>query len=471
MLSRMPITELYYQPTMNRNSYQQARLSRDRRFDGRFFVGVKTTGIFCRNICPAKTPNEENVEYFDCAAQALTQGYRPCLRCRPDSAPQSFAWLGSETTLIRCMQLLKDNPEQSLKAIAVRTGVSDSYLRRLFRQRIGLSPKQYQLSEQLLFAKKLLHESQLSVEQVAVNAGFGSARRLQDNMKKLMQLTPRQIRSLHQAATTDIQVFLSFSPPYNWQQVRDFLALRAAHQVEKVTRDSYARNFRWAGTTGAFEARYNPEACRFDVRIALDDVSKLRLVIANIRRVLDVDLDIQTVEDKLLDTGLPVEQLVPGVRLPGVWSSFEAATRAVLGQQVSVKAAVGQVNLLVQELGDEYQNPLGITELNRLYPQAGQVARASVAFLKMPAARKNSLSSLAAFIDAQPDAAVQDWLTIKGIGPWTIRYVLMRGLSEPDIWLDTDLVIKKQIAKYHLQPALAEPWRSYLTYQLWTLAS
>ncbi|XOV79992.1 MAG: Ada metal-binding domain-containing protein [Aestuariibacter sp.] len=456
---------------MNTGSYQQARLSRDKRFDGRFFVAVKSTGIFCRNICPAKTPKEENVEYFDCAAQALTSGYRPCLRCRPDSAPQSFAWLGAETTLIRTMKLLKEFPEQSLQTIAQRVGVSDSYLRRMFRQRIGISPKQYQLSEQLLFAKKLLHESQLTIEQVAANAGFGSARRLQENLKKMMNLTPSQIRSERQVLHPFIQVYLSFTPPYNWQQVRDFLALRAARGIELVTEDGYARNFAWAGTQGAFKALYEHNESRFKVHIALEDVAKLRAVIANIRRVLDVDLDIHRVQAKLLETGLAESQMVTGVRLPGVWSQFEAVTRAVLGQQVSIKAAINQVNNLVAHIGQHYNNPLGLAELNRQFPQPQEIADGPVDFLKMPGARKTALQQLAQYIAAHPSNPPEDWLAVKGIGPWTIDYAKMRGLSDPDIWLGGDLVIKKQIQQYALQEQQAAPWRSYLTYQLWTLAS
>lgn len=456
---------------MNSTIYQQARMSRDKRFDGRFFVAVKSTGIFCRNICPAKTPKEENVEYFECASLALNSGYRPCLRCRPDSAPQSFAWLGSETTLIRAMQLLRDYPEQSLQQIAERTGVSDSYLRRLFRQHIGISPKQYQLGEQLLFAKKLLHESHLPIEQVAQTAGFGSARRLQENLKQMMALTPSQIRSEKQVVHPFLTMYLSYTPPYNWEQVRDFLALRAAISVERVTEQSYARNFLWNGTRGAFCAVHEPEEQRFNVQIAIEDLSQLRAVIANIRRILDIDLDIQTVEKHLLKTGLPKKALISGVRIPGVWSVFESVVRAVLGQQVSIKAAVNQVNRLVEQLGIPYHNPLAIEGLTRLFPEAEYLLDASFEFLRMPEARKVALKTLVDYIAENPDAPLEEWLNIKGIGPWTINYARMRGLSEPDIWLSSDLVIKKQIQQFNLQDDQAVPWRSYLTYQLWTLSA
>lgn len=452
------------------DTFQQARLSRDRRFDGRFFVAVKSTGIFCRNICPAKTPKEENVEYFDCAAQAVTNGYRPCLRCRPDSAPQSYAWLGAETTLIRAMRILKEFPEQSLQEISNRLGVSDRYLRKLFQERLGLSPKQYQISEQLMFAKKLLHESQLPVEQIAASVGFGSARRLQDNLKQTMQLTPSQIRSSNQEATSHIRIYLSVTPPYNWQQVRDFWRLRAAKRVEQVTDNSYARNFLWEGVKGCFIATYQENAHRFEVQIALDNVARLRSVVANIRRILDVDTDIQTVEARLLDTHLPESALISGVRLPGVFTLFEAATRAVLGQQVSVKAAINHVNQLVDSLGVDFINPLGVHDLDKQFPEPHLVAKSDLAFFRMPGARKQALVNLAKFVTENPESPPDEWLPLKGIGPWTINYAKMRGLSDPDIWLGTDLVIKKQIEKFDLATEKATPWRSYLTFQLWTHA-
>lgn len=450
---------------MNSQTWQQARLSRDRRFDGRFFVAVKTTGIFCRNICPANLPKEENVEYYTHAAQALEKGYRPCLRCRPDSAPSSYAWLGVETTVVRAMKLLRDFPESGLEDIAQRLGISDSYLRKLFREHLGVSPKQFQLTEQLLFAKKLLHETHLSVEQVATTAGFQSARRLQQNLKDTMQLTPTQIRQQQSQQDKQLHLYLSYTPDYYWRQVRDFWQIRAVHGMETVTEDSYARSFNWQGDRGYFCAQIEPERFRFKVTLSLQNYQNLRFVLRNIKRVLDLDTDYSVVKAGLLKTGLRVEQLTPGIRIPGVWCLFEAGCRAVLGQQVSVKAAVNKVAQLTDELGETISAE---HQLTRLFPSAEAVAKSDLGFLKMPEARKRALLSLAQYIHEHPeDNNPDNWLDIKGIGPWTVAYAKMRGQSEPDIWLGTDLVIKKQIEQFSLNTDVAAPWRSYLTFQLW----
>lgn len=450
---------------MREQQWQQARLSRDRRFDGRFFVAVKTTGIFCRNVCPANLPKEQNVEYYTHAAQALNQGYRPCLRCRPDSAPQSYAWLGVETTVVRAMCLLRENYQAGLETIAERLGISDGYLRKLFRQHLGVSPKQFQLTEQLLFAKKLLHETQLSVEQVAISAGFQSARRLQQNMQQTMNLTPSQIRNQRTIKEHPMQLSLSFSPEYCWQQIRDFWQIRAVAGVEKVTESSYERTFQWDGDSGHFKVEIEPEKYRFQVQISMQNYANLHAVLNNIKRILDLETDYAVVRAGLLQTGLGEAQLTPGIRIPGVWSVFEAGCRAVLGQQVSVKAAVNKVAQLTEHLG---QTIAVDSECSRLFPTPKAVAQSDLDFLRMPQARKNALRELARFIDEQgEDASPERWLDIKGIGPWTVAYARMRGLSEPDIWLGTDLVIKNQIKQYSLDTDAAAPWRSYLTFQLW----
>ena len=462
----------------NRREWQQARLSRDRRFDGRFFVAVKTTRIFCRNICPANLPKEENVEYYELATQALHKGFRPCLRCRPDSAPHSYAWMGAETTLARAMQLLReeafnDSPDTSLSFIAERLGISDGYLRKLFRERLGVSPKQYQLTEQLLFAKKLLHETLLPIEQVALSAGFQSARRLQHHLKKALKLTPTQIRKQRGSQSESLQLYLSYRPPYCWQQVRDFWAVRAIDAVEQVTENSYARNFFWQGTRGYFCAEIEPDNYRFRVALTLDSYQNLRAVLDNIRRILDLETDYSVIQQGLLNTGLSQSQLTQGLRIPGVWSLFEAGCRAVLGQQVSVKAAVNKVGQLTEALGEEadWQTSTDTAELNKLFPTPASVAQSDLEFLKMPQTRRNALKALAQYVaEHGEEVTPEHWLDIKGIGPWTVAYAKMRGLSEPDVWLGTDLVIKNQIKHFDLDTEQAMPWRSYLTFQLWDFA-
>jgi AraC family transcriptional regulator, regulatory protein of adaptative response / DNA-3-methyladenine glycosylase II len=443
--------------------FRQARLSRDPRFDGSFFVAVKTTKIFCRPICPANPPLEKNVEYFQLAQQAMQQGYRPCLRCHPDSAPTSNLWQGTDTTVKRASHLLHAHHELSVTEIANKLGIGERYLRDLFKRQLGISPKQFQLFDQLLFAKQLLHHSNLSVEQVAQSCGFSSARRLQIQLKKLTGLSPAQIRSRQNKVEQQICVSLPYRRPFAWQALRDFLAKRAIAGVEQIEADSYSRYVQCNGQVAWFKATIHEQEGCFKIVITLDDVTQLAKLLRNITRVLDLNADIQQINENLLASGLAKHQLVPGLRVPGVWDVFEAGCRAILGQQVSVTAAINLVTQLTQGLSVD--SSLGLT-----FPTPQRVAQSDLTFLRIPQSRRQSLHALAVWCWEHPDASVDDWLAIKGIGPWTISYTKLRGLSAPDEWLNTDLVIKKQLEQYQINPELAAPWRSYLTLQLWNLA-
>lgn len=453
--------------------YETARKARDPRFDGQFFVAVKSTGIFCRSVCPAPLPKEQNVEYFTLAPVAMQAGYRPCLRCRPDSAPGSFAWKGVDTTVERSVKLFKQFPELSLQQISEKLGVSDRYLRALFSRKLGISPKKYRLYEQLLFAKQLLHDSKLSVEQIAQACGFSSARRLQDNLSGTLNLTPSQIRkqsydtttSRSDAAYQTIHMRLAYRPPYCWEHLREFLAIRAIKGVESVGQQSYARWFRWQHTTGWFEVRHRPSRGAFDLTLKLVDLSLIQPIVAQIRRILDLDADPNVIANCLEQAGLPSELQLAGLRLPGIWSSFEAGCRAILGQQVSVKAAINLVTQLTTELGEQCSE-------GRCFPTPQAVAQSQLEFLRMPSSRRTALIAFAQFISDNGETAdLNDWLSIKGVGIWTIAYAKMRGQSDPDVFLNTDLVIRKQMAKLAIskfEPERAAPWRSYLTFQLWS---
>jgi AraC family transcriptional regulator of adaptative response / DNA-3-methyladenine glycosylase II len=442
--------------------YQQARLSRDARFDGQFFIAVRTTRIFCRPICPANSPKEENVEYFPMAQQAMQAGYRPCLRCRPDSAPKSFAWKGVDTTVERGQKLLSQHMDITVQQVADKLGVTDRYFRQLFQRNLGLSPKQYQLFEQLLFAKQLLYRGSMSIDDVALACGFASTRRLQDNLKRVTGLTPKQMKSSNTVKRQTIQVELAFRPPYNWQHMRSFLQVRANPKVEQITAESYARTFTIEGANGWFCARYVAAKQHFSVTIELEAVSMLKNVLQNIRRILDLDADIRIIHQQLETCGIDREDLVEGLRIPGVWDVFEAGCRAILGQQISVTAAINLVAQITQQLGQNIAQ-------RRYFPSPEAISNSDLSFLKIPQSRRTTLRTFGAFY-AQPEAQdPENWLELKGIGPWTVSYAKMRGLSVPDIWLDTDLVIKKQLEKHQINADQARPWRSYLTLQLWSM--
>ena len=446
--------------------YQQARLARDPRFDGTFFIAVKTTHIFCRPICPATAALEKNVEYFQLAQQAMLAGYRPCLRCRPDSAPHSYAWQGVNTTVHRAMRLLRQNRELNIQQIATKLGITARYFRQLFQQHLGLSPKQYQLFDKVLFAKQLLHESNLPIAHIAHATGFASARRLQHNFKKVTGFTPQQIKQSKNKQGELISLRLAFRPPFNWEYMQSFFALRVIQGVENITENCYSRSFITGTDKGWFSVSPVKNKHYLKVEISLPNIEKLTTILTNIERMFDLNADTNTIQTQLLRCGIPKDTMVTGLRIPGVWDKFEAGCRAILGQQISVKAAIRLLSQLTQELG--------ATEGNKVYfPTPEAIANSDLNFLKIPYSRKQTLRLLAhhnVHSSDSSDSSVDDWLCIKGIGPWTVAYAKMRGQSSPDIWLNTDLIVKKQLAKLTIDAELARPWRSYLTLQLWSMA-
>ena len=456
---------------LNTTQCHQARLSRDARFDGLFFVAVKTTGIYCRPICPAPPAKEQNVKYYEYAWQAQTQGFRPCYRCRPDASPGSAAWRGTHSSVSRAMGLIDDGvlDEQSMPELAERLGVSDRYLRKLFQQHIGLSPQQYAQLKRCDFAKQLIQNSQLSITDTALASGFGSVRQFNDVFKKYAGQTPSALRKeqKNKPASNAIELPVFYRPPYNWQQFQRFLSRRFLLGLEWVNDTSYGRSFTWDGSEhlsyGKFTAHHRPEKNGFLLNLEIDRLEDLRPVIANIRRLLDLDANTQLIEQQL-NKAAPKLQLCKGLRLPGTWDSFEAGIRAILGQQISVQAAKQHMETLLQHYGQTVNGQV-------YFPTAKSLANASLEEFKMPGARKQCLRDFSSYYCGQAPWSLdtQDWAAIKGIGPWTINYASLRGQSQPDILLDGDLGVKKALDKFgiHIDCDAAGPWRSYLTLQLW----
>ncbi len=450
---------------LNPNICQKARLSRDPRFDGRFFTAVKTTGIYCRTICPVPPPKEENVQYFETAIECAQAGFRPCLRCRPDSAPGSPAWLGINTTLSRAIKLINEGALQgsSLVVLAQRLGISDSYLRQLFTKHLGVSPKTYALYQQCLFAKQLLHQTSLPINQVALASGFGSVRRFNDCFKAQLKLTPSSMRKTP-TSSNNLQIKLSYRPPFDWPSMQDTLSQRAIEKMEWCDENSYGRTFHWHASQGTFTAHHIADKNLFNVSIEIDDIKQLQSVINNIKRILDLDVDMQAVEHDLNKCKMLNFPISNGLRLPGIWSMFEAGIRAILGQQVSIAAARNLVRTLVSSLGQ----PTNSGKL--LFPNPKEIANSELNFLRIPNARKQTLRNLAQhYLDSDEPNDAKQWLALKGIGPWTIAYAQMRGLSHPDIFLAGDLGIKKALTDTTnlFDASQASPWQSYLTFQLW----
>ncbi|MEZ8278803.1 AlkA N-terminal domain-containing protein [Vibrio splendidus] len=451
---------IHHNSTLTSEQCHLARYARDARFDGMFFTAVKTTGIFCRPICPASPPKEENVEYFSHQAQALKAGYRPCLRCRPDSAPFSPAWKGVETTFLRALQLIDHGAlnSGSIVDLATRLGISDRYLRTLFDNYIGVSPKQYSLYSQLMFAKQLLHTSSMSITDVGFASGFNSTRRFNDAFLKELQLSPSQIRRTKLSENLSNHIQLVFHGPLDWKHLLGFYRRRMIEGAEDVGEDYYKRTVKVNGSKGWFKATLAKEN-RLDIEFELDDINQLRSLIANIRRMFDLDVDIAKVEAffTTIDPNLVAKS---GIRIPGVWSAWEAGVRAILGQQVSVTAAIGQLNLLVREISDAHEKVY--------FPTPKQIAEADVSFLRMPGSRKETLKRFAEYMVDNEAEHPSKWIELKGIGPWTIQYALLRGLSEPNHLLVGDLVVKKFIEhRLAINTESVSPWGSYATFHCW----
>lgn len=465
---------------LNSEICQKARLSRDPRFDGKFFTAVKTTGIYCRTICPAYPPKEENVVYFSTAIECANAGFRPCLRCRPDSAPDSPAWKGVNTTLDRAVKLINEGALQDgpLPLLAERLGISDRYLRQLFKKHFGISPKSYALYQQCLFAKQLLHQTNLPITQVALASGFDSVRRFNDCFQSQLKLTPSQMRKSGGTQSNALQLKLYYRPPFDWSLMSNIFMARAIPTLEWVDEHSYGRTFDWFGCVGNFTAQHIEDKNMFDVTIELDDVKYLKAIINNIKRILDLNVDMQAVEHDLQQCFTGNFPIKTGVRVPGIWNMFEAGIRAILGQQISVVAARNLVSILVADLGRSVGD-------KKLFPSPESIASSELNFLKIPKSRKQTLRNLAQhYLDHEAPDKPEPWLKLKGIGPWTVDYAQLRGLSDPDIFLGTDLGVLKAIGKATAQSVentatqsqstsdfnseQASPWRSYLTFQLWS---
>ncbi len=458
-------------PALDIDACRKARLARDARFDGLFFVGVKTTGIYCRPICPATSPKETNVRYFTSAVEAANAGLRPCLRCRPDSAPQSPAWNGNATTFLRAKRLIDEGALQdhSLEQLCDRLGVSTRYLRQLFQSHLGASPKQYALYQQCLFAKQLRHQSSKRVHDIALASGFNSIRRFNDCFKKLIGLTPTNIRRNIEIAKDELHLQLAYRPPLHWQAMHQFLQKRAIERLEWVTETAYGRTISTQHGQGWFEVAPAQNQNTLAVRVQLDDWRDLYPTVKNLRRIFDLDADTLVIEESLRAATGSTFSMTPGLRLPGIWDPFETGIRAILGQQVSVKAAQNLVIRLVHHLGETTDNG------RYLFPKPASIVRSELSFLPMPSKRKQTLKLFADWWkrQTQPINSYQDWerslLALPGIGPWTLDYLKLRGLSDPDIWLGGDLGIKNAIKQQNgvIEPEKAKPFRSYLTFQLW----
>ncbi|HET9795300.1 MAG TPA: AlkA N-terminal domain-containing protein [Thermoanaerobaculia bacterium] len=467
----------------------RALAARDARFDGRFFTGVTTTGIYCRPVCPAKTPHRENVRFFPCAAAAEKEGFRACRRCRPDAAPGTPAWAGTSATVARALRLISDGilDERPVEALSGRLGVGERHLRRLFRHELGASPAEIAATRRIHFARRLLRETELPVADVAFSAGFGSIRRFNEAFREAFDCTPGVYRRTSEdrpAADRDLTLRLPYQPPYRWGDLARFLSARAIPGVESFENGVYRRSFTDGEFAGALEIRPARRDDALELRVPSVGASELLAISARARRLFDVDADVATIaRDLARDRELaPDVRRAPGIRVPGCWDPFEIAVRAVLGQQVTISAATTLVGRLVRALGRPLAVPAGA--VTHLFPRPADVAGADLGGIGVPGRRAAALRALAgAFargeIDALAargvDAFVEGLTRIPGIGPWTAHYVAMRALSEPDAFPAGDLWLRRLVvpgstlseAAVEERSAAWRPWRAYAAFYLW----
>lgn len=477
---------------LDHDAHYRAILIRDRRFDGRLFVCVKTTGIYCRPICPARTPKSENILFVQTAAAAQEAGFRPCLRCRPETAPDLGAWRGASNTVSRALALIELGAldQGDLEALANRVGVGERQLRRLFRQHLGASPVAVAQTRRVLLAKQLIHETRLPMTEIALAAGFGSLRRFNEVFLALYQRSPSALRRSRQedlsaGSQGEITLQLRYRAPYDWPAMLGFLKLRAISGVETVRGDVYARTIGFGALQGTVSVRPGQgDALEATVRFA--DLCALPNIIARLRRVFDLSAEPDAIGRHLAqDPALaPLVAQRPGLRLPGAWDGFELAIRAVLGQQITVPAAVHLASKLVARHGQPLTSPE--PGLTHMFPEPALLAQTDLSDLGLPRSRAKTLSAVAAAVISDPDlfcaghsleSAVARLRALPGIGDWTAQYIAMRQLREPDAFPAADVGLMRAMADEDGQrpdaAALLEraqawrPWRAYGAQHLW----
>jgi len=486
--------------------------ARDARFDGNFFTGVTSTGIYCRPVCRVRTPKRENCRFFAQAAQAELAGFRPCLRCRPELAPgqggpganaKLAAWSMQDAGNILAQQAarlmdglhLANDQLLNMTSLALRLGISDRHLRRIFVTQFGMSPLQYLQTRRLLCAKQLLTDTELSVTQVATLSGFASVRRFNTVFASQYKLNPTELRQHRKRASpgngsqgTEVQ--LAYRPPYDAQAMLQFFDRRSLTGIEVVSPlapyPSLAATLRIQQGShthcGWLLARFDTARCRVLLTVSDSLADALPAVLAQVRTLLDLDADPQAIND-VLQASFP---LADGLRLPGALDGFELAVRAVLGQQVSVSAARTLCQRLVAAFGEPIATP--VPGLNRLFPSPQRLTDVSgdaLGQLGIVRQRQRAILALAQAVSRKqlaldPAADLPSTLAalqaLPGIGDWTAQYIAMRALAWPDAFPAGDVALHKALGLQGMaQPAQAalaashawQPWRSYAVIRAW----
>jgi AraC family transcriptional regulator of adaptative response / DNA-3-methyladenine glycosylase II len=464
----------------------QALRARDPRFDGRFFVGVSSTRIYCRPICTVKPPQHKNCTFYPSAAAAEVAGYRPCMRCRPELAPGNASVDATARLAYSAAGLIEDGllNEASIEQLAARLGVTDRHLRRVFQSELGVSPVEYAQTHRLLLAKRLLTDTPLSITGVAMASGFGSLRRFNALFRSRYRLSPSDLRKrLTSTSVPEMLTFqLGYRPPLDWSRLLEFLSKRSIEGVEHIEGSRYLRTVRivqadrqHTGWIAVSPARRKPT---IEVQMSASLVGAIPSVLSRVKRIFDLACNPAEISAALGE--LAVTR--PGLRLPGAFDGFEVAVRAVVGQQITVKAARTLVGRFAACFGESIRTP--DAKLGTLFPSAAQVAQVSysdIAANGILAARSKTIIALARAIAEgtlvlEPGADVEQTIStlrnVSGVGEWTAQYIAMRALSWPNAFPHTDYGVLKAMGEKNPRVALEraaewQPWRAYAVIHLW----
>jgi AraC family transcriptional regulator, regulatory protein of adaptative response / DNA-3-methyladenine glycosylase II len=440
--------------------------ARDPRSDGRFYVGVKTTGIYCRPVCPAK-PKIQNVNFYKSKAEAENAGFRPCLRCRPDLSPLSPQWGGAAAVIPRALRLIENNV--ALNSVAEKLGLSERHLRRLFHEHVGASPVEVLISTRLHLARQLLSQTSLSVLDIAEASGFGSLRRFNEAFSNTYKKSPRDFRQelkFEKKPEGALKLELHYSPPYDWNHILTFFKRHKVAGCELVNEKSYSRVFKTSTGVHYFTIQPSVKPNTLDLKLSAS-LAELRSHIEIIKRQFDLSHNPHHVDFKFKE--------IQKVRVPGCFSAFETAVTIVLGQLVSTEQAQKNVKKLVQQYGEVLEKPAQ-EGLTHLFPTAQTLQVASFENMGVTRARAHAIRELARMhlsgelnLSSTCDLAEtrQTLLSIKGIGPWTVEMIALRCLNDTDAFPAKDLIVARALEKFKIKAEECSPWRAYLALAIW----
>ncbi|QEW00731.1 DNA-3-methyladenine glycosylase 2 family protein [Microbacterium caowuchunii] len=475
-------------PAMTFDERYRAIHARDVRFDGHFVTAVRTTGIYCRPSCPARTPLPANVTFFATSAAAHEAGYRACKRCLPEAAPGSPLWDLRRDVTGRAMRLIADGvvEREGVPGLARRLGYSSRHLTRVLTAELGAGPLALARAHRAHTARMLLIGTDMPAADVAFSAGFASVRQFNETVREVFGMPPLALRARrrgeHAAAPGAIDLVLAHRTPIDLDGIFAWMQARAIAGVEVATPDSFARTLRLAGGVARFEIRREQGALRLHAR--LTHLSDLPQLVARVRRLFDLDADPAAVDEALRAHPELAARVaaVPGIRVPGTVDPHEMLVRAMIGQQITVGAARTALTALTDALGERLPGGDG---MDRLFPTMAAIAEHGAEVLRGPgariravvaAARELSEGTLVLDSGGDPDEQRAALLAMPGIGPWTADYVRMRVTGDPDVFLPGDVAVRTGAARLGLPDAprpltawteRAAPWRSYLTAHLW----